>query len=147
MNRLIVVLGLGLLLAGGVQAKENLKTKEWLTGKLLASEEATVYLGERTTVTGDEISNTAHANTSARYSKLTDFHILYDGYVLVARQSHGRHFRFYVTIKRNDSAVLTVNDRVQFRFRKSREIEVLDEDGKKHKMRIVKKIRVPEGDG
>ena len=117
---------------------ESLKTKKWLTGKLLDAAELKLYSEQGETGLIAQLSG----QQGARYAEQHDFFILHEDRILVVRQNlKPRAFgKFYTHMPR--PASLTINAPVEFRFKGTRNIEILDEEGKKHKMRIVRKVLV-----
>ena len=119
MNVAVIVL---LLLASpslAVGAKANVEAEDWQTGTVLEVE----VVSEPRLVNG-----TTQYNYRQRFEIETDTHVYHAVRTLVA-------FMFLSS----KLAKLTINDPVKYRLKKNR-IVILDENGKQHKLSIVKKI-------
>jgi hypothetical protein len=94
------------------------KKREWLEGKLIdVSNEAYTY--------GSVVNGTGGTHQGDHITYRID-----DGkYIYVASHTHRRH---------DKALTVTVNDKIKFAIEKEK-IYILDEDGKEHELKFVKK--------
>ena len=131
------------------QATKELKASDWQTGKVLDSEQASVFLGFSTRASvnsrsttypgGGNTKGTVQGTERAEYSNYQELFVETDTHLYVMRKSldPALNIRFWTRPKR---ANLTVNGPVRFLFQKSDEVVLLDEDNREHKFRVTKKI-------
>ncbi len=107
---------------------------------MIGADELTRYAGKG----NDSLFGQLTGQQGAQYEEQHDFLIQYEETILVVRQNLKPRSYTRLYTRRPDPAALTINEPVRFRFKGSRKVEVVDEDGKKHNMKVVRKATIPQ---